>query len=234
MRARSAEARRHEKYQRLPVERVFAEIYQNKEWGGNDEVFYSGTGSHDPAIVTPYVEAIQKLLTSFVEKPVLVDIGSGDFNVGKNFVEYAKYYYACDIVPELQEFNQQNFNFSNVKFLKLNAVQDMLPDGDILFVRQVFQHLSNAHIAEVLEKCQKFPRLIITEHLPLDENFKANVDIAAGCGIRMLFNSGVVLTEPPFSLSGYSTTVLCEVPEYGGLIRTVLFERSSIVTGALR
>lgn len=231
MRARAAEARQHRRYSNLSVERVFSEIYQNKEWGGDQGSYYSGTGSHDPAIVTPYVQAVQTLLASFPDKPVLVDLGSGDFNVGRHFVDFAQHYYACDIVAELQEHNRKCFDFPNVEFLSLNAVDDALPDGDIIFVRQVFQHLSNAHIQQVLEKCQKYPRWVITEHLPDTPGFQPNADITAGCGIRMLFNSGVVLTAPPFNVTGYTTRLLCEVPEYGGVIRTLLFERDPLAGG---
>lgn len=225
MRAHAAEARQHRRYSHLSVERVFSEIYLNKEWGSDKGAYYSGTGSHDPAIVEPYLLAVQKLLGSFAEKPVLVDVGSGDFNVGRHFVEFAKHYYACDIVADLQRYNSDNFAFPNVEFLTLNAVDDALPDGDIIFIRQVFQHLSNAHIQQVLEKCFKFRRWVITEHLPASIGFEPNADITAGCGIRILVNSGVVLTALPFNVTGYATRVLCEVPEHGGVIRTTLFER---------
>ena len=233
MRARAAEARQHRRYSSLPVDRVFSEIYQNKEWGSDKGSFYSGTGSHDLAIVTPYVKAVQALVSSFTNKPVMVDLGCGDFNVGRYFVDFAQHYYACDIVSELQEYNRKSFNFSNVEFLSLNAVDDALPDGDIIFVRQVFQHLSNSQIQQVLGKCQKYQRWVITEHLPETPGFQPNADITAGCGIRMLFNSGVVLTEAPFNVTGYTTRLLCEVPEYGGVIRTLLFEREVLFGGAV-
>jgi hypothetical protein len=228
MRARAAEARQHGRYSNLPVEQVFSEIYQNKEWGSNEGSYYSGTGSHDPVIVTPYIKAVQAFLVSFPDKPVLVDLGSGDFNVGRQFVDFSLHYYACDIVADLQEHNRKNFDFPNVEFLCLNAVDDSLPDGDIVFVRQVFQHLSNAQIQLVLEKCQKYQRWVITEHLPDAPDFQSNKDLTAGCGIRLLFNSGVVLTAPPFNVTGYKITHICEVPEYGGVIRTLLFERHTL------
>ena len=230
-RSRAAEARQHRRYSNLPVDRVFSEIYQNKEWGSDEGRYYSGTGSHDPVIVAPYVQVVKAFLASFPDKPVLVDLGSGDFNVGRQFVDFAQHYYACDIVAELQEHNRNCFDFPNVEFLSLNAVEDSLPDGDIIFIRQVFQHLSNTHIQQVLEKCRKYPYWVITEHLPDTPGFQPNADITAGCGIRVLFNSGVVLTAPPFNVTGFTVRLLCEVPEeYGGVIRTLLFERDALST----
>lgn len=230
-RAIAAEARRHQRYSNLPVDKIFANIYQHGEWGGNSSEYYSGSGSHEPSIVSPYVEAVQTLLRGMPSPPVLVDVGSGDFNVGKNFVELVRHYYACDIVSDLQKYNAEKFQHRNLEFLCLNAVEDDLPDGDLIVVRQVFQHLSNAQISQVVRKCFKYQRWIITEHLPGWEDFQPNADITAGCGIRALFNSGVVLTAKPFNVTGYNTRVLCEVAEHGGVIRTTLFERQSISTG---
>jgi hypothetical protein len=226
-RGRAAEKRLHRKYENLPVDRVFAEIYGNKDWGAGEGAYYSGSGSHDVAIVAPYVDAVRILLSRLPEKPVVVDLGSGDFNVGGKFVDLARHYFACDIVAELQEHNRRHFPFPNVEFLRLNAIDDNLPDGDVIFIRQVLQHLPNKDIRKILDKCCKYDRWVVTEHLPSGADFVPNVDIAAGCGFRPLFNSGVVLTAPPFSVAGYSSRVLCEVSEYGGVIRTILFERNA-------
>lgn len=226
LRAKAAEVRRHQQYQNLPIDKVFARIYQGREWGGDDG-FFSGSGSHDPAIVGPYVEAVRDVLGRFKVRPVVVDVGSGDFNVGKNFVDLAARYYACDIVATLQEFNRQKYAFNNVDFLCVNAVDDELPPGDLIIIRQVLQHLSNCQIQKIVEKCHQFPSWVITEHLPANTSFVPNCDIDAGCGIRVLFDSGVDLLAPPFSVRGYSHRILCEVPEHGGVIRTTLFERQA-------
>ncbi len=227
LRSRFSEIVKHKKYSQLSVDRVFAQIYRNKEWG-NDGEFYSGTGSHDLNIITPYIREIGEFLRSFEKKPTIVDLGAGDFNVGKHFVDFAGHYYACDIVPELQQHNKRRFSFPNVDFLCLNAVEDELPDGEVVFIRQVLQHLSNMNIKKIIDKCSKYRWWVITEHLPMDPNFSPNKDITNGCGIRMLLNSGVILTEKPFNVSGYSSRTICEADEYGGVIRTTLFERQLI------
>ena len=130
----------------------------------------------------------------------------------------------CVWKPELQAHNRGHFKFSNVDFLCLNIVEDDLPDGDVIFLRQVLQHLSNQHIQKVLDKCRKYSFWVVTEHLPADKNFKPNADINAGCGIRLLFNSGVDLMKPPFNVDAPIVRVLCEVPADNGVIRTTLFE----------
>lgn len=226
-RARLAERGEHNKYQNCKVEEIFANIYNANEWGevGRGKGFFSGSGSHDPRITNPYIREVSALLKGLPQKPVIVDLGSGDFNVGKNFVDLSDKYFACDIVPELQAFNRTHFMQPNLEFLCLNIIEDDLPDGDIVLLRQVLQHLSNDQINNVVKKCQKYDKWVVTEHLPLGEKFRPNADMSAGSGIRLLINSGIVLTKPPFNVLDYKTRVLCEHEEYGGVIRTLFFER---------
>ncbi len=227
LRANAEERHRHKKYRGLSAAQVFSRIYADQEWGSKvDAGFYSGRGSHDPDIVAPYLQAVRDYLLRLQDKPVIVDLGCGDFNVGKHFVELAKKYYACDIVPELQEQNRKIFSDKNLQFLCANIIEEPLPDGDVVFIRQVLQHLSNAQISEIIRKCAKYDAWIVTEHLPSGESFLPNIDISAGSGIRLLQKSGVVLTAPPFNMNGYRTTVLCQIPFGNDVIRTTLFERT--------
>lgn len=219
---------RHRSYRKLPVDQVFAKIYADKEWGGGNNVgFYSGAGSHDAGLVVPYVSAVRAYLAGLPARPVVVDLGCGDFNVGKNFVDWVSEYHACDIVPALQEHNRSEFGRDNLHFPCVNIIDDVLPDGDIVVIRQVLQHLSNAQINRVIDKCGKYDTWIVTEHLPSGAGFEPNIDISAGCGIRVLVKSGVVLTAPPFSLGGYQGRILCDIAYHGEIIRTILFERSN-------
>jgi len=48
-------------------------------------------------------------------------------------------------------------------------------------------------------------------------------DKAAGEHIRLVSASGVVLTEPPFDVKPSKEVILCEVPQYGGVVRTTLY-----------
>lgn len=224
-RANLAEKKRHSLYKNLPMSDIFKKIYKNNEWGVGDGEFFSGSGTHNNFISQPYIKSVREFLKSFDDKPILVDIGSGDFKIGSNFVDLVKYYYACDIVSDLQDHNTKVFDFSNVSFLSVDATIDDIPNGDILVIRQVLQHLSNDNIKKIINKCNKFRYWIVTEHISNIKNFTPNKDITTGSGIRVLINSGVVITEPPFNLSGFIETKLCESHENGGIIRTILYEK---------
>ena len=74
---------------------VMTQIYDLGFWGKGsvEDKFYSGDGSHDPKIIEPYIQFVQEFLQSFKEKISLVDLGCGDFNVGKNFVQFTQKYF---------------------------------------------------------------------------------------------------------------------------------------------
>ena len=112
----------------------------------------------------------------------------------------------------------------DVDFQVLDLAQNDLPDGDVVFIRQVLQHLSNQHIACAVQQIQqRFSHLVLTEHLPVSADFPHNLDKPAGGSTRLGIGSGVVLTSAPFQLAVLAERVLCDVPEYGGVIRTTLY-----------
>jgi Methyltransferase domain len=202
----------------------FAAVYEGKRWGGRRHKFYSGPGSHDNDIVEPYVASVLAFLRSLPTSPTVVDIGCGDFNVGRRIRHACGRYIACDVVESLIEHNRSRYREMEVDFRCLDIVADPLPEGDIGFVRQVFQHLSNAQILEALPKLSAYRYLVITEHMPSTRDFVANVDHCEGSGTRLASNSGVVLTSPPFDLNPLSTKEIARVYKYGGAIVTNLYE----------
>ena len=120
---------------------IFEEIYRNNIWGKSPtsaNVFFSGGGSHGADVVSSYVKSVKKFLCSLKNKPVIVDIGCGDFNIGKNFLTLAKKYVGCDVVPSLIDFNKKTHRHKNLLFIHLDAVRDELPKGEVVSIRQVF------------------------------------------------------------------------------------------------
>jgi SAM-dependent methyltransferase len=219
------------KYKNLSTKEIFTKIYAEGAWGKATELeqkFYSGSGSHDGYIVSSYTLALEKRLAQFETKPNVVDLGCGDFFVGAKIRNLCNEYVACDIVEPLINFNKIKYAHLNVKFKVLDITKDELPNGEIVFIRQVLQHLSNEQIIEVLHRIStKYKYIILTEHLPTVDSFMHNIDKPTGADVRLTFNSGVVLTSTPFNLKVKSDTIICEVIENfkgGGLIRTNIYE----------
>lgn len=211
----------------LPPQEVFRKVYLDGAWGGAREGggrFYSGTGSHDAAIVAPYAEAVGAWAARFAAPLDAVDLGCGDFSVGSRIRGFFAGYTACDIVPEVVAANRERFAGRDVDFAVLDIARDELPPGDVVLLRQVLQHLSNDLIARIVPRiAERYRYLILTEHLPPTDDFLPNRDKPTGPGIRLADGSGVVLTRPPFDLRPTSEEVLLEMPEFGGRIRTTAY-----------
>ncbi len=203
------------------------QIYELGLWGSNRNEFYSGEGSHDPKIIEPYIQVIKVFLNSFENKLSVCDLGCGDFNVGKHFLDQVSSYTAVDIVEDLINHNKSNFHHPNLKFECLDIATAPLPAADCLFLRQVLQHLSNAEISAIVTKLKNFKYLILTEHIP-NGDFVPNIDIISGQGTRLKNNSGVVLSEPPFNLKPVDEKELLVIDLGGklGRIVTKLFTRN--------
>jgi hypothetical protein len=142
-------------YNNLSNEQIFGKIYKSGVWGKSDDPskpYYSGSGSRRADEVAAYVQSIQDFLRSFTSKPDAVDLGCGDFSVGYQVRSLCHRYVACDVVPNLIAFNQDRYGDLNVVFKALDITKDELPRGEIAFVRQVLQHLSNEHISGFLAK----------------------------------------------------------------------------------
>jgi hypothetical protein len=204
--------------QQSPAE-LFGTIYRGKHWGGEDQDFYSGNTLE---VIEPFIAAVRAFFSAFPQPPIVVDFGCGDFAVGCRLVDLAQHYYACDAVPELIARNRQLAARPNLSFHLLDGVVDPLPPGDVVIVKQVFQHLRNDQIAAIVRKLSQYPVWVISEHLPAGE-FAPNRDKLASGYTRLPLNSGIVLTEKPFRIKPKATEILCEVSEGGNPIRTIVY-----------
>lgn len=213
------------------TEDVFSEIYQKNVWGGEKGDFCSGGGTVVEEIASPYLQCVQKLgqELGFAEMSA-VDLGCGDMRIGQEVRKFFGSYTGVDIVKPLIESHRQKFEDEKTKFLHLNMVEEELPKGDVCMIRQVFQHLSNQQISTILPKLSQFRYILITEHLPTPgPKVMKNLDKCQGGSIRLYENSGVFLTEPPFSVAKESVRTVLEVPSHeiedhedNGIIQTVL------------
>ena len=182
-----------------PTKEAMEQVYEMKLWGGSSSNFYSGIGSHHPEVVNPYIEVVISFLDSFQNELTLCDLGCGDFNVGKELVNYTTKYHAVDIVTSLIERNIEKYREDHLEFHCLDIAIDELPSGDCALLRQVLQHLSNTEIQRIVGKLRVFRYIIVTDHLP-EGDFIPNKDIISGQGIRLKKQSGVNLTAAPFNL----------------------------------
>lgn len=215
---------------------IFSKIYANNAWGkptDAGEKFRSGNGSHNEKIIVPYIETLIPLLTNNNIRNI-VDLGCGDFWIMRHVLGavseagYNFFYTGIDVVADLINHNAATFNYPNIKFLcrDITADNEPLPDGDILIIRQVLQHLSNADIKKILDKASKFKFLFITESIYDAPDAVHNIDMKTGGGVRCYSKSGIYLEYAPFN---YKNIVhLLKIP--GGVLSGIQSTiRSSLI-----
>jgi hypothetical protein len=229
---RYQQARRAHLESDIGAEEVFTRIYARNGWGGPPGSFNSGSGSHEPAIVAPYVATVTAELRRLgAAKMTVVDLGCGDFSIGGELAPACGRYLGVDIVRPLIDHNRATFGTDRVAFRHLNIVDDELPEGHVCVVRQVFQHLSNREILAVLPKLARYRWCFVTEHHPSPDRLRCpNLDKAHGSDIRLYQGSGVFLESAPFDIPLERYRLILEVPGCmpegvdPGIIRTFLLE----------
>ncbi len=208
-----------------PTKAAMTQIYEQHLWGGKGHDFYSGSGSHDQEITTPYLNAVSSFLQAHDTPLRVCDLGCGDFNIGRELLKYSSAYNAVDIVEALINRNMQYYKAPHLKFHCLDIAKDQLPKADCIILRQVLQHLSNSEIKEVVFKLKAYPYVLLTEHLP-ENNFTPNLDIISGQGIRLKHHSGVDILKAPFNFKIKAQRLLntCVLAPGKGCIVTKLYE----------
>lgn len=218
------------------IEQVFTEIYEQRAWGGAEGEYCSGAGSTSARTVTTYLAMVgEQADREGFRGTTFVDLGCGDFRVGRQLLPLCSNYVGVDVVEPLIRRNRERYGNEKTRFAHLDIVRDELPDGEVCFVRQVLQHLSNAQIAAVLAKLDKYRWVFVTEHQPSDDNPRSrpNLDKVHGGDVRVYEDSGVYLDEPPFDLPHRCLQEVLALPGRGledsadpGIIRTWLYRPS--------
>lgn len=186
------------KFKTMTVEETFSTIYRTKGWGDDGGPFCSGTGSWGKAADDYCRFAIDFIKNHDVKS--IVDLGCGDFAIGKRILEATGVEYTgIDVVPELIEHHRATSSGPRVHFQCANIVSDPLPRAELYLVRQVLQHLSNGEIESVLRNLRTCKQALISEHVPIYPQ-SINRDKPHGPDIRRFSGSGVYLEKPPFSV----------------------------------
>jgi SAM-dependent methyltransferase len=206
---RALTGRGRERPKQRSAAEIFSEIYRNNMWGGEAGTFYSGPGS-DGEFARQFADVANSLIRERGIKSV-VDLGCGDFRVGRKIAASEISYTGVDVVDVLIERNRQLFARPGIVFCSADIIEDDLPVGDLCILRQVLQHLSNAQIFRILGKLSRYPYVLIGEHHPDPAVLKhPNLDRPTRFDTRVEYGSGVFLERPPFSVPGL--TVLARLP----------------------
>ena len=198
---------------RLSAKEVFTRVYAANMWGTGKDDFYSGPGSNAEA-AKPYAEFVTGLIAKHNIRSV-VDLGCGDYRVGRLITSCGVTYTGVDVVQPLVDENNRRYGNDHVSFQCLDIASDELPDGELCLIREVFQHLSNAQISAALAKLSKYDYVLITDVQPENiDNYKINKDKVHGASSRPVHRSVLRLDAPPFNVKGVQLVFEMHLP-YG-------------------
>ncbi len=179
------------------VREVFTDVYERNLWGGRKGEYCSGAGSEGERAAR-YAEVVRAFAREHGVRRI-VDLGCGDYRVGRLLRMEGVSYVGVDVVEPLVARNRDLHGAPDVEFRCLDITSDELPDGDLCLVRQVLQHLSNDQIEAVLRRVERYPWVLVTEHYPAPHaEGPPNLDKPHGADTRIIDGSAVWLDRPPF------------------------------------
>ena len=172
---------------------VFTEIYAKRgmERKPEGEEFNSGTGSGAEQLHAP----VLRVVNDFIEKNhirTVVDMGCGDFSVGRQIARPGIIYTGVDLVLESDRVQSENIRERSHQISVGRSDEGHSPGRRLCLIRQVLQHLSNDEIITAIRRCERYHYMIVTEHLPKGEKVNGistnlTVRISVFIGIRASF-----------------------------------------------
>ncbi len=178
-----------------PAAHVLTSVFAAKYEGGSDWGGHSGFGSSPPHMA-PYIHFVGQFIHLNNVRSI-VDIGCGDWQFSRFINMGEASYTGFDVVPGLVERNRVRYGHERVRFEMMPEDAGTLPEGDLLLIKDVLQHLPQEMVQDILRRAlPRFRYALITNSYRKLDAAPVNIDITAG-GFRPLD-----LTAPPFEVAG--------------------------------
>ena len=138
------------------MEEIFTNIYENCEWGDNNNVEYtgsSGNGSDIDYNKKNYIPFLKKFITDNNIKNI-VDLGCGDFRCGKLIYDDLDILYTgYDAYKKVIDYNLTQHSLSKYSFIHLDFCnnKENIINGDMCILKDVLQHWSLDNIYKFLD-----------------------------------------------------------------------------------
>jgi hypothetical protein len=134
------------------VRDVFTEVYEQNTWANESR---SGAGS-SAAAAANIIREIPLLLKS-IEVTSMLDVPCGDFMWMREVDLGVVHYTGADTVAPLIEANQAAYGSDSRRFLRLDLMNDPLPQVDLILCRDCFLHLTVPMIFAALRNIAASP-----------------------------------------------------------------------------
>jgi hypothetical protein len=220
---------RERQLQHLSLRDAFNKIYRDEMWKQGNSM--SGVGS-EGLLAFQYVTFILKYIDDHNIKSI-VDGGCGDFEIGSKLFHRVSKYTALDVSSHVIDENKKRYvENETLSFRVADMTTTIFPPADLILIRQVLQHLTNAQIEAILKNIEisRWRRVLITEEVADPKNdAAANLDLPYHTvRTRVSKGSGVFIDCPPFNREAKRILVIKDslkgMKEHSPL---VIFELSS-------
>lgn len=177
------------------IDGVFSEIYSRNLWGG--------PGGSGPGSESAYVRPIRDKLVEYIKlnniKSIL-DVGCG-FVGWMSEIDWNSLncsYLGIDVVLSVIEKNVSHNNIMKFKLLNLLTCDQIdIPKADLVFCKDMLQHLPNNYVIEILKIIKQFNHIILCNCCVDEISFqRSNLDIKIGEW------RSIKLFDKPFEIKG--------------------------------
>ncbi len=168
-------------------ENIFRDIYAQNLWGDQESV--SGPGSNLER--TSAFRAELPPLLKAIGVRTLLDAPCGDYNWMREVELEVERYIGVDIVPELIEQNQRQYETATRSFLHRDLVLDRMPRADAILCRDGLVHFPLADICAALRNFKRSGACYL-----LTTTFTG---VEANCEIKTGEWRPINLQRPPFN-----------------------------------
>jgi SAM-dependent methyltransferase len=178
-----------------PAREAFDRIYSEGLWAKDAQ----GQGTSGYGSTLEFTKLYRVFLQDFLAAHRIgsvVDAGCGDWEFSQAIAWKDIRYLGVDIVPSVIVANQRRFGSPSVRFAVADIVRDQLPPADLLLVKDVLQHLSNADITLFLRQLPRYRHVLIVNDVVPETLSAPPADIPTGR------YRPIDVTQPPFSLAG--------------------------------
>lgn len=143
------------------LRQYFTNIYENNLFNGDESISGTGSSLYQTRIIR---KEIPILLKNYKIKK-MIDAPCGDFNwMQHTDLQYLDKYIGVDIVKEIIKQNNTKYSNSRIQFKYKNICVDRLPASDLVFCRDLMNHLNYKDINKALAnlKRSKITFLLLT------------------------------------------------------------------------
>ncbi|MFA4889573.1 MAG: class I SAM-dependent methyltransferase [Candidatus Omnitrophota bacterium] len=131
------------------MQKLFEQFYTKKIWGGG-----SGEGSSQE-----FTKDYRIFLQSFFERygiKSILDLGCGDWQFSRLIDWSGIEYTGIDAAQSVIDYNKENYSAGNIRFFHGDITKMKLPAADLVIVKDVLQHWSNATIFKLMSNLKDF------------------------------------------------------------------------------